>query len=375
MGAFKPLVKKETLIIGTQTNLMAYDVDSNSDIYYREVSDGVNRMTFGKLGSATTPLVFVGGNCSLQGYDGEGEEQYWTTAGGDVSSLCLADVNGDNENELLVGSDDYIIYVYQDESIIGEYKETATINNLCKLKDGGFGYSALSNTYGIYQNGNRVWKNKSKSKVNTIIGYDILQDGSPEVIVGYENGKIEVRKQEDGRLVFKDGIKDPIAGMVVSDYRMNGNEELVVCSVSGDMKGYVPAQENLTKQIEDSSNDELIEKLIQRKEELANEVRNYEENIKKLKSGEVDSSLIRSDSKVKCHLQPNEAEKCLDIMFKSDPENVIRAAIITADQLFTTDSSMVYSKNPSNEIKVSLKPEKNISVDMKIQVLVGFNMG
>lgn len=374
-GAFKPNTKRETLMIGTQTNLMAYNVDTNSDIYYRDVSDGVNRMTFGKLGASANPLVFVGGNCSIQGYDGEGEEQYWTTAGGDVTSLCLADINGDNENELLVGSDDYVIYMYQDESMIAECKETAAVTELCNLKGGKFAFGASNNSYGIYQGNSRIWRNKSKSQINSIVGFDIVNDGVIDLVVGYESGKLEVRKQEDGRLIYKDSLKEAIAGMVVADYRMDGHDELICCSIGGDLKGFVPAQENLSKQIEDTTSDELIEKLLQKREELSNELRNYEENLKKLKSGEVDSSLIRSDSKVKCHLQPNMQENCLDIVFKTDVENIIRACIITAEQLFKTDSSMVYSKNPTNEIKVSLRPEKNVAIEMNIQVLVGFNMG
>ncbi|KAL9649660.1 hypothetical protein ABK040_003337 [Willaertia magna] len=374
-GAFKPGVKKETMVIGTQTNLISYNVETNSDIYYRDVSDGVSRIIFGKIGSNDTPLAIVGGNCSIQGYDHQGEEQYWTTAGGEVTSLCLLDINGDNENELIVGTDDYVIYVYQEESIVSELKETASANGLCNLKDGSFGFALTNNSYGVYQKENRIWRNKAKSKVNSLNSVDILVEGTPELIVGYESGKVEIRKQEDGRLIHKESLRDAIAGIAVTDYRMEGHNEIVCCSVSGELKGFVPGQENFSTQMEDSANDELIDKLIQRREEINNELKNYEENLKKLKTGQVDSSLIRSDSKVKCHLQPNVQESCLDIVFRADNENIIRSAIITAEQLFENDSSMVYANNPTNEIKVRLKPAKNISAEMKIQVLVGYNLG
>ena len=32
----------EQLLIGTQTNLLAYDVDNNADIFYKDVADGVS---------------------------------------------------------------------------------------------------------------------------------------------------------------------------------------------------------------------------------------------------------------------------------------------------------------------------------------------
>ena len=32
----------EQLLVGTQTNLLAYDVDNNADIFYKDVADGVS---------------------------------------------------------------------------------------------------------------------------------------------------------------------------------------------------------------------------------------------------------------------------------------------------------------------------------------------
>ncbi len=87
------------LLVGTQTNLLAYDVEDNADIFYREVSDGLESMAFGKIGSLDMPLVIVGGNCSLQGYDHEGNEQYWTTTGGNVTAMALVDVDNVSDNK------------------------------------------------------------------------------------------------------------------------------------------------------------------------------------------------------------------------------------------------------------------------------------
>lgn len=33
--------KKAVLFVGTQTNLLAYDVDSNADLFYKDMPDGV----------------------------------------------------------------------------------------------------------------------------------------------------------------------------------------------------------------------------------------------------------------------------------------------------------------------------------------------
>ena len=62
-------------------------------------------------------LALVGGNCSIQGFDAAGEESYWTVTGDNVAALALCDADGDGVNELLVGSDDFEIRIFQKEEI------------------------------------------------------------------------------------------------------------------------------------------------------------------------------------------------------------------------------------------------------------------
>lgn len=57
--------ERDVLLVGTQTNLLAYNVEQNADVFYKEVSDGVNILTVGRLGDSA-PLALVGGNCSIQ---------------------------------------------------------------------------------------------------------------------------------------------------------------------------------------------------------------------------------------------------------------------------------------------------------------------
>ncbi len=173
------------LFVGTQTNLLTYDVENNSDLFYKDVPDGVNSVAFGRIPSvevrgwargelwaasvhvcgvwgeggvgwtpnlfaprklacgcsrrwvcATSPspippthtthaprttqapMVFVGGHCSVQGFDGEGNELYWTVTGDNVSALAFVDTNGDGHAELVVGSDDFEIRVFKDDDVL-----------------------------------------------------------------------------------------------------------------------------------------------------------------------------------------------------------------------------------------------------------------
>lgn len=67
----------DILFVGTGTSLMAYDVERNADVFYKEVPDGVSSITFGTIKgvAGSNPLVIVGGHCSIQvrhvGCDGE----------------------------------------------------------------------------------------------------------------------------------------------------------------------------------------------------------------------------------------------------------------------------------------------------------------
>ena len=64
------------------------------------------------------PLVVVGGHCSVQGFDAEGNELYWTVTGDNVSAMAFVDTNGDGVPELVVGSDDFEIRVFKNDDVL-----------------------------------------------------------------------------------------------------------------------------------------------------------------------------------------------------------------------------------------------------------------
>uniref|UniRef100_A0AAZ3NU15 Ciliary BBSome complex subunit 2 N-terminal domain-containing protein n=1 Tax=Oncorhynchus tshawytscha TaxID=74940 RepID=A0AAZ3NU15_ONCTS len=99
-GTRQPNTTGDTLLVGTQTNL-AYDVHEIADIFNREVTDGDNATALGKLANIESPLTIIGGNCALQRFDCEGNDQFWTDTGDNVRSL------------LLVRSEDFDIRVYR----------------------------------------------------------------------------------------------------------------------------------------------------------------------------------------------------------------------------------------------------------------------
>jgi Bardet-Biedl syndrome 2 protein len=74
----------EILFIGSPTSFLAYDVERNADVFYKEVQDGVNAIKIGHpVSSRSKQLIFVGGNCSIVGFDKTGTEAFWTV-------VCIA---------------------------------------------------------------------------------------------------------------------------------------------------------------------------------------------------------------------------------------------------------------------------------------------
>ena len=70
-------------------------------------------MRIGKKPVSEDPVLFVGGNCSLQGFDVQGNEVFWTVSGDNVQAIAFCDVDSDGTEELVVGSDDYCIRLFR----------------------------------------------------------------------------------------------------------------------------------------------------------------------------------------------------------------------------------------------------------------------
>jgi hypothetical protein len=64
-----------------------------------------------------------------------------------VTTLALIDVDEDGPNELLAGSEDYMIRIFQKEEVISETQEAAKINALCPIRFTKYGSLSFSLTH------------------------------------------------------------------------------------------------------------------------------------------------------------------------------------------------------------------------------------
>ncbi|XP_025124477.2 Bardet-Biedl syndrome 2 protein isoform X7 [Bubalus bubalis] len=394
-GVLNPELGYDALLVGTQTNLLAYDVYNNSDLFYREVADGANAIVLGTLGDITSPLAIIGGNCALQGFNHEGNDLFWTVTGDNVHSLALCDFDGDGKKELLVGSEDFDIRVFKEDEIVAEMSETEIITSLCPMYGSRFGYALSNGTVGVYDKTARYWRIKvcmSKNHAMSIHAFDLNSDGVCELITGWSNGKVDARSDRTGEVIFKDNFSSAIAGVVEGDYRMDGCQQLICCSVDGEIRGYLPGTAEMRGNLMDISvEQDLIRELSQKKQNLLLELRNYEENAKwgelRVLQAELSSPLNEADghrgvipANTKLHTalsvnlgseaQAAHAELCIS----TSNDTIIRAVLIFAEGVFAGESHVVHPSvhHLSSSVRIPITPPKDIPVDLHLKTFVGY---
>lgn len=66
-----------------------------------------------------------------------------------------------------------------------------------------------------------------------IISFIILKKNSAP-------GSYNIRRQENGEVLFRGHLGASIAGILRADYRMDGQEEVIIISEAGEMVAYLP---------------------------------------------------------------------------------------------------------------------------------------
>lgn len=366
-GKLKPDEDKDILVIGTPTSVIAYHVDNNSELFFKEVPDGVTAITIGKLGEYSSPLLIIGGNCSIQGFDWHGHDLYWTVTGDNIRSLALVDINLDGLNELIVGSDDFEIRVFKEDSIIHEMTETESIICLVGYTDNTFAYALANGTVGMYEKLHRTWRVKSKNSVQCLGGYDIDGDGIDELITGWSNGKIDARNNRTGEIIFKDILGHGVAGIVTGDYRKAGRNQLIVVSQTGEVRGYDAT--SLTQNLKIQT--DLLRDLFLRKQSLVAELRNY--NTANLSTPGIPAN-TRLISEISASMG-NERFPNNHVLLTLSTNNLtyIRSATVFAEGIFEGGETIVSHppiEQVSSIIEIALFPPKDVPTEIHVTAFV-----
>mmetsp|Transcript_9454 Transcript_9454/g.21644 ORF Transcript_9454/g.21644 Transcript_9454/m.21644 type:complete len:710 (+) Transcript_9454:98-2227(+) len=376
----------DMLCVGSTAHILAFDVEENKDVYMKEVSDGVSAVVVGSVQGQTSPLCLVGGNCSIQGFDHEGEEQFWTVAGDMVGALIVADINGDGQNEVIIGSDDNEIRVVNGQGdVLLESTQTDKVVGLCHIKENRFVYALANGTVGMYEFKNkaitRKWRVKSKHKVCAIRAFDINGDNVLEIIIGWSNGRVEVRNVDSGEVLCKDTMDSPISAIMEADLRMDNRVQVIVCSNDGEVRGYVQSQ-GVVKTDESKAEEEeaALVALNQTKQELLCELQNYEDNVRHMKSGQMKQGegqlvMVPVETDIKCQWRVDAEKKLVNLSVATNNDRVVRAVVIFADQLFPGESQFICPKEQHSELLIPLAPAKDVANDLFLKVFVGVRNG
>lgn len=370
-------IDRDLLFVGTQTNILAYDIEKNSDMFFREVQDGVHVLVLGKINPLNmAPLLISGGNCSVLGFDGDGKESFWTVTGDNVSALAFCDINKDGFKELLVGSEDFMIRIFHQEVLIDEISEADKVIFLKPIHDAVFAYGLANGTVGVYNGKTRLWRVKTKHRVTALDAYDANMDGVPEVIIGWNNGNFQVRKVEDGEIIFKDKLSSAVAGIVICDYRLDGKEEIIVCLESGDVKAYLPADAEIAAMAENVAeranleDQKAIAELQLLKSVMSNEIRSIDRIVKATRGGESAVGSLSAGTTLQFALIPDLEAHAVCLQITISTEVLIVNIIVIDHESGILDGCEILAIAPminGKSTSLPLRPAKHSACKIKIQ--------
>lgn len=364
---------RDMLFVGQTASLLAYDVEKNADIFFKDISDGVNDIVVGPIPGVKNDVAIVGGNCSIQGFTYEGEESFWTVTGDNVTCLALR-AAADNTNQLLVGSEDYQIRIFSQEEVIHEVTESDVLRCLAPMAGAHYGYALDNGTCGVYNNAMRLWQNKSKEKAVSMCSFDLNNDGVPELVTGWNGGHFDVRNQETGELVYKDEFGSDIAKVLATDFRGDGTLQLVACSVDGELRGYVPPEAAVDGGVgvfQSRAADVSLLKLQEQKQMMLAELAVFEANTKTIASGQTSGATIPVDTALGCTVSHAPEQKCVRLSLFTNNDTLIKCAMIFAEVLFEGESYTIFAEHPSNLMDVPLQPQKNVECQVLLKIVVG----
>jgi Bardet-Biedl syndrome 2 protein len=320
---------RDVLFVGTASSCLAYDVDSNADLFSVDAPDGVSAVLVDELPGLSPasaeepgkldPVVVAGGNCSILAFDPSGNEVAWLVTGDQVTCMTTgvalaggtpASLKATGEKDLVVASEDLELRVFRGEDVALEATETGRVTGMDRVAPGAFAYSLENGTIGVYRGGKREWRVKAKGSATACLAFDLDADGDPEVLSGWSSGKLEARRSDNGALVYRETAAagaSAVAGVVSADYRMGGGDpQAVVVSTDGLVKGFLPVEAEVasaatgggTLMDSKGADDRALEELQSLKKDMELKLQALQRGTDSIKAGEISSSAIPAGAAV-----------------------------------------------------------------------------
>uniref|UniRef100_A0A914MQM5 Uncharacterized protein n=1 Tax=Meloidogyne incognita TaxID=6306 RepID=A0A914MQM5_MELIC len=209
----------DIVIIGTNNSLMAFDVFNNKTIFHREITEGVNFIKIGNIDEYKNENVIICGcGTTIWGFQSDGKDLFWTALGDQINVLELCDMDGDGLNELIVGTDGIEIkakiYTYfyklklfskvlKNASFFAEFDEGDPTLAIIAIKPATFAFGLSSGVVGVYGQGERLWRVKTKSRIVSLLSFP----DQNHVACVWQNAKIDIRSVSTGEIRTKDQLE------------------------------------------------------------------------------------------------------------------------------------------------------------------------
>ena len=358
---------KDMLFIGSETNLLVYDVDNNADVFDQEVADGLTCISFGTMNGQMEPLIVAGGNCSITGFDMEAEEKFWTVTGDNVKAIEFLDWKNQGSSEMIVGSEDFAMRVFDGPEIIFDINEEAAIHSIKKIKRNIFGFALDNGTYGVYFSKKKLWKEKQSAKVTSIIGLDFETDGQFHMAIGFDNGEIEVRNHKKGELVNKvrlskmaNGKYPAVSKLFYYDYRMQGQRQVIAVGQDGSVVGFSVSESNKDFIAQVQGEDKIMSNELVDLNKQKIDLQNKMEEIEAIKKTGIDQEAANmqampGDEDIMIQQIADIQTKTCNLVIKLNRAGwVLRSVILFSDTVFTGGSFVVHPSQSTSTLKVPI---------------------
>lgn len=364
-GKFSPDSEKEYLAIGTESNILVYQVDDNLEIFFKDVSEAVRCMIIGQIDNFHPPMLLCGTNSSVKGYNVKGDEVLWIVTSSAVNSIILFDFNRDNNQEIILGCNDKI-KIYKQDKFLKDLNENAPVRQIAPLGSQLLAFILKNGTVGVYEEYVRLWRIKSKSCATCLTTYDLLGTGSQQIIIGWESGKIDIRDPRSGDVLMKLISPNKVVGLIVTNYRGIDKEDLICVTEQGEIQGYESSNVNLAPLT--ATEGSQIQELLALKQKLMLELAHYENNTKvnETLAGAADDqfggvsainkiandfAIIPANTRLQIAISTDgDKQSSVEVAISTNNSTIIKAVIVFADGIFPNGNETLIIHPPSKRV-------------------------
>ncbi|CBY18271.1 unnamed protein product [Oikopleura dioica] len=263
--------KYQLLLIASSSTIQLYDIYENHSLFHRILPDEIRTISIGCVAEKTESWILTGGESSITGFDKTGSEVYWNVSSDAVNAICFVDLIGKNYDQIVVGTTDQEITIYDHEELTDTRTEVSQIALLTRVGADQMAYALQNGTIGVYQRLNRLWRVKSKSTATCQCFYK----PNKSLLTGWESGRWEMRKMESGEIIYKSQIECSVAKVVAHSFSTAG-DDLLVFGQNGSIEVFLPPTEIDKKKRKAVDENEALRKIEHRRQILKKELDHVE---------------------------------------------------------------------------------------------------